>query len=70
MALVVLTLWVFWYVRRRKQGRGNEEVLEYDKGQPVSSAPNPARRTQPYYVSRFPLLSCGDYSNFYGASFV
>jgi len=49
----MVTLGVVWYVRRREQGRGNEEVLEYDKEQPVSSGPNHARATFPYYVSPF-----------------
>jgi len=53
VGLTILTLGVFWYVRRRKQGRGNEEVPENDKVQPVSTAPNPVRATLPYYVSRF-----------------
>ena len=51
VALIMVTLGVLWYVRRRKQGSRNEEVLEYDKGEPVSSVPNPARTTLPYYVN-------------------
>ena len=51
----MLTLGVLWYVRRRKQGRGSEELWEDGKGQPVSSVPNPARATMPYYVSRLSI---------------
>jgi len=51
----MVTLGVVWYARRRKQGGGNEEAAEPDKGQVVSSVPNPARATFPYYVRRFSI---------------
>ena len=56
MALIILTVGTFWYLRWRKQGGGNQ-VSEYDKGQLASSVLGPAGAPLPYYVSPFTLVA-------------
>jgi len=53
VALAILAVCVFWYLRWRKQGGENRMsgYEEHDKGQPMSPSLNPAKTTLPYYVS-------------------